>query len=150
MEVILREDVDKAGNARPDGESDLRLRAQLPAAQKTGRGGHRGEQEDRRAGTAGASAPRGKVGGRCRRLGQNDGGCFGHNFAESRRKRSAVRLGDLPRTSSKRSSSKGYTIDRRKIALEEPIKTLGEFKVTVRLHREVPAEITVRVVREEE
>ena len=44
----------------------------------------------------------------------------------------------------------GYTIDRRKIALEEPIRTLGEYKVTLRLHREVPAEITVRVVREEE
>jgi len=44
----------------------------------------------------------------------------------------------------------GYSIDRRKIALDEPIRTLGEYKVTVRLHREVPAEITVRVVREEE
>jgi large subunit ribosomal protein L9 len=44
----------------------------------------------------------------------------------------------------------GYTIDRRKVALEEPIRTLGEYKVTLRLHREVPAEITVRVVREEE
>jgi large subunit ribosomal protein L9 len=44
----------------------------------------------------------------------------------------------------------GYTIDRRKIALDEPIRTLGEYKVTLRLHREVPAEITVRVVREEE
>jgi len=43
----------------------------------------------------------------------------------------------------------GYTIERRKIVLDEPIKTLGEFKVTVRLHREVPAEITVRVVKEE-
>jgi len=44
----------------------------------------------------------------------------------------------------------GYTIDRRKIALEDPIRTLGEYKVMLRLHREVPAEITVRVVREEE
>lgn len=44
----------------------------------------------------------------------------------------------------------GYTIERRKIVLDEPIKTLGEFKVTLRLHREVPAEITVRVVKEEE
>jgi large subunit ribosomal protein L9 len=44
----------------------------------------------------------------------------------------------------------GYTIERRKIALEEPIKTLGEFKVPVRLHREVTAEITVTVVKEEE
>ena len=31
----------------------------------------------------------------------------------------------------------GYTIDRRKIVLDEPIKTLGEFKVPLRLHREV-------------
>ena len=44
----------------------------------------------------------------------------------------------------------GYTIERRKIVLDEPIKSLGEFKVPVRLHREVTAEITVNVVKEEE
>src|SRR5580692_11486663 len=44
----------------------------------------------------------------------------------------------------------GYTIERRKIALEQPIKTLGEFKVPVRLHREVTSEITVHVVKEPE
>jgi large subunit ribosomal protein L9 len=44
----------------------------------------------------------------------------------------------------------GYTVERRKIALEEPIKTLGEFKVPVKLHREVTAEITVTVAKEEE
>ncbi len=43
-----------------------------------------------------------------------------------------------------------FSIDRRKIQLEEPIKTLGDHKVTVRLHREVPVEITVRVVKEAE
>ncbi|MFB3829529.1 MAG: 50S ribosomal protein L9 [Bryobacteraceae bacterium] len=47
-------------------------------------------------------------------------------------------------------AAKNFTIDRRKIHLEEPIKQLGEFKVEVRLHREVPAEIIVQVVREEE
>ena len=41
-----------------------------------------------------------------------------------------------------------YTIDRRKILLEEPIKQLGEHKITVRLHRDVSAEVTVNVVRE--
>ena len=46
--------------------------------------------------------------------------------------------------------AQGYTIERRKIALEEPIKTLGEFKVPVKLHREVTAEITVTVAKEEE
>jgi large subunit ribosomal protein L9 len=43
----------------------------------------------------------------------------------------------------------GYTIDRRKVHLEEPIKTLGDFKVAVRLHRDVTVEIPVHVVREE-
>ena len=43
----------------------------------------------------------------------------------------------------------GYTIDRRKVHLEEPIKTLGDFKVAVRLHKEVSIEILVHVVKEE-
>ena len=44
----------------------------------------------------------------------------------------------------------GYTIDRRKIILAEPIETLGEFKVPLRLHRDVTAEITVHVTKEAE
>jgi len=46
--------------------------------------------------------------------------------------------------------AQGYTIERRKIALEEPIKSLGEFKVPLRLHRDVTVEIAVNVVKEEE
>jgi large subunit ribosomal protein L9 len=46
-------------------------------------------------------------------------------------------------------AAKGYTIDRRKVQLDEPIKQLGEFKVPVRLHREVTAEVTVTVAKEE-
>jgi large subunit ribosomal protein L9 len=42
-----------------------------------------------------------------------------------------------------------YNVERRKIHLDDPIRTLGEHKVTVRLHREVTAEITVKVTREE-
>jgi len=42
----------------------------------------------------------------------------------------------------------GYTIERRKIILAEPIKTLGEFKVPLRLHRDVTTEITVHVTKE--
>ncbi|MDQ6665942.1 MAG: 50S ribosomal protein L9 [Acidobacteriota bacterium] len=45
-------------------------------------------------------------------------------------------------------AAQNFTIDRRKILLEEPIKTLGEHKVAVRLHRDVSTEITVNVVRE--
>ena len=46
-------------------------------------------------------------------------------------------------------AAKRFTIDRKKVQLDEPIKTLGEFKVPLRLHREVIAEITVNVVKEE-
>jgi large subunit ribosomal protein L9 len=43
-----------------------------------------------------------------------------------------------------------FTIDRRKIVLPEPIKTLGDHKAPIRLHREVTVEVAVQVVREEE
>jgi large subunit ribosomal protein L9 len=46
-------------------------------------------------------------------------------------------------------AAQGFTIDRRKIQLDEPIKTLGEFKVPVRLHKDVTAEVTVVVAKEE-
>jgi large subunit ribosomal protein L9 len=46
--------------------------------------------------------------------------------------------------------AQGYTIERRKIALDEPIKSLGEYKVPLRLHREVSVDIAVNVVKEEE
>jgi large subunit ribosomal protein L9 len=42
----------------------------------------------------------------------------------------------------------GHTVDRRRIELEHPIKTLGEHAVTVRLHPEVQAELRVSVVPE--
>ncbi len=42
----------------------------------------------------------------------------------------------------------GYTIERRKIQLDEPIKTLGDHTVPVRLHRDVTTNITVHVVKE--
>jgi large subunit ribosomal protein L9 len=43
----------------------------------------------------------------------------------------------------------GYTIDRRKVNLEEPIKSLGDYKVSVKLHREVSVELPVHVIKEE-
>ena len=46
-------------------------------------------------------------------------------------------------------AAKNFTIDRRKVLLDEPIKQLGEFQVPVRLHKDVTAEVTVQVVKEE-
>jgi len=45
--------------------------------------------------------------------------------------------------------SKGFTIDRRKIHLEEPLRQLGEFHVPIKLHREVTAHVKVTVKAEE-
>jgi large subunit ribosomal protein L9 len=42
----------------------------------------------------------------------------------------------------------GHTVERRRIELEHPIKSLGEHLVTVRLHPEVHAEVRVSVVAE--
>jgi large subunit ribosomal protein L9 len=43
-----------------------------------------------------------------------------------------------------------YNIDRRKIVLEEPIKTLGEHAVHIRLFKDVVATVKLLVVRDEE
>jgi large subunit ribosomal protein L9 len=45
---------------------------------------------------------------------------------------------------------KGFNIDRRKIQLDEPLKTLGEFKVPVRLFKDVTAQVKVEVQKEAE
>ena len=41
--------------------------------------------------------------------------------------------------------AKGFTIDRRKISLDEPLKSLGEYHVPVKLHREVTSHVKVTV-----
>ena len=45
-------------------------------------------------------------------------------------------------------SSQQIEIDKRKIMLAEPIKTLGESLVPIKLHRSVTAQLKVRVTRE--
>ena len=45
-------------------------------------------------------------------------------------------------------ANQGFEIDRRKIQLSDPIKTVGELVVGVRLHREVTAHIKVKVLAE--
>ena len=45
-----------------------------------------------------------------------------------------------------RLGEQGIKLDRRKIELSEPIKQLGEYKVTLKLHREVSTQIRVKVV----
>jgi large subunit ribosomal protein L9 len=42
--------------------------------------------------------------------------------------------------------AKGFEVDKRKVHLPEPLKSLGEFTVPVKIHREVTAQVTVKVV----
>jgi large subunit ribosomal protein L9 len=41
--------------------------------------------------------------------------------------------------------AQGYKIDRRKIHLENPLRTIGEFHVPIKLHREVSAHLQVNI-----
>ncbi len=45
-------------------------------------------------------------------------------------------------------NAKGYEIDRKKVNLKDPIKEVGEYTVSVKLHREVTLEIPVTVTAE--
>ena len=41
--------------------------------------------------------------------------------------------------------AQGFTIDRRKISLEEPLKQMGEYHVPIKIYREVTAHVKVTV-----
>jgi large subunit ribosomal protein L9 len=45
---------------------------------------------------------------------------------------------------------RGFKVERRKIHLDEPLKTLGEFTVHIKLHRDVTTTVKVTIVKEAE
>jgi large subunit ribosomal protein L9 len=57
----------------------------------------------------------------------------------------SVSVGDI----SQALEEAGVEIERKMIDLTEPIKSLGEFQVPVKVHANVTAELTVQVVKEE-
>ena len=57
----------------------------------------------------------------------------------------SVSVGDI----SKALEEAGVEIERKMIKLTEPIKSVGEFQVPVKVHADVTAEVTVQVVKEE-
>lgn len=147
MEVILREDIDKLGNRGQvvkvaDGYARNYLVPKRLAVAATEANKKIVEQERqaalrREAKEASDASELGKMLGNitvqiAQKAGENDqlfGSVTAKDIAESLERQ-------------------GYNIERRKIQLEEPIKTLGEHKVTLRLHRDVSVEIPVNVVRE--
>jgi large subunit ribosomal protein L9 len=45
-------------------------------------------------------------------------------------------------------AAQGFTVDKRKITLAEPIKVIGEYEVPLKLHREVSATVKLTVKKE--
>ncbi len=45
-------------------------------------------------------------------------------------------------------AKKGFDVDRRKIQLHEPLKTIGEFTVPIKLHKDVTAHFKVLIEKE--
>jgi large subunit ribosomal protein L9 len=45
-------------------------------------------------------------------------------------------------------AAKGFEVERRRLVLPEPIKRIGEVDVPVKLHREVTAQVKVKVIAE--
>jgi large subunit ribosomal protein L9 len=45
--------------------------------------------------------------------------------------------------------TKGFEVDRRKIQLPEPLKTLGEHTIPIKIHRDVVAQLRLKVVAEQ-
>jgi large subunit ribosomal protein L9 len=45
-------------------------------------------------------------------------------------------------------AKKGFDVDRRKIQLHEPLKTMGEFTIPVKLHKDVTAHLKVIIEKE--
>ncbi len=56
----------------------------------------------------------------------------------------SVTSGDVADVLAKR----GFNVDRRKIQLHEPLKTLGEFTVPIKLHRDVTTHLKVVIEKE--
>lgn len=147
MEVILREDVKslgragelvkvKAGYARnfllPQGlayeasEGNRKRIAAESKARESRRVAERGEAEAFASRLAGANVVLTRKAG-------EEGRLFGSITAQD----IAAAL-----------AAQGHQVDRRRIELEHPIKTLGQHTVGVRIHPEVHAEVRVSVVAE--
>jgi len=147
MEVILKEDVQKLGRRGdvvkvadgygrnyllPQHKAILATPANLKNIEQMRAAALRREAHDRDAAQALASHLSGQALSFVRRAGEHDT-LFG-----------SVTSMDI----AQELENRGFQIERRRIELPEPIKTLGRFKVSVHLFRDVNAELAVEVLRE--
>lgn len=147
MEVILKEDVAKLGSrgdvvkvAEGYGRNFLLPRKLAIAANQ----GNKKVIEQMRAAAVRRSA---KEKAQAEELSKQFDGVsvsFARRAGEQDQLFGSVTSGDLAEALEK----KGFNIDRRKIQLHEPLKTLGEFTVPVKLHKDVTAHLKVVIEKE--
>ncbi len=148
MEIILREDIEKLGNRGQvvkvaDGYARNFLLPKRLAVAATDSNKKIVEQERQAAlrREAKEAADAGELG----RMLQTVTVTIARRAGEQDQLFGSVTAGDIADAL----AQQNYNVDRRKVQLPDPIRTLGEHKVPVRLHRDVTAEITVNVTKEE-
>jgi large subunit ribosomal protein L9 len=147
MEVILREDIEKLGargqvvRVAPGYARNFLLPRKLAVpANESNKKIVEQEREAylrREAKAASEAVDLGKLVGAVTVTITQKAGAEGHLFGSVTAKDIAEAL-----------ERQNFTIDRRKIQLDNPIKQTGEYKVPIRLHREVSVEVNVNVVAE--
>jgi large subunit ribosomal protein L9 len=147
MEVILREDVKSLGKAgdlvrvKPGYGRNYLLPSGL--AYEATEGNKKRIAAETRARSTRAAAERTEAEGRAAQLGAVELTLKG-KAGEEGKLFGSVTASDLAEAL----AAKGFDVDRRRIELDQPIKSLGRHTVGVRLHADVRAEIRVDVVAE--
>jgi large subunit ribosomal protein L9 len=147
MEVILREHVDHLGNRGEivkvsDGYARnylLPRKLALPATE----GNKKHVERERRIMESREAEEKGQAEGMAARLGAVDI-AIARRVGETDQLYGSVTAADIADFL----KSKGFEVDRRKLILPEPIKSVGEHSVPLKLHREVTVALKVRVVKE--
>ena len=148
MKVILLDDV---ANGRTSGRGARRLRrlcAQLPHPQAAGAQRQRGEPQE-----PGSHQEAAGLEGRARQGRRRGAPAVASRRSAYEERRQASEEGKLFGSVTSQHIAdflerQGVKIERRRIHLDEPLKTLGETIVPVRLHADVTAQLKVSVVRE--
>ena len=147
MEVILREDVKSLGKAgdlvrvKPGYGRNYLLPSGL--AYEATEGNKKRIAAETRARSTRAAAERTEAEGRAAQLGAVELTLKG-KAGEEGKLFGSVTASDIAEAL----AAKGFEVDRRRIELDQPIKSLGQHTVGVRLHADVRAEIRVDVVAE--
>jgi large subunit ribosomal protein L9 len=147
MEVILREHVDNLGRRGEivkvaDGYARnylLPRKLALPATE----GNRKHVERERKIMEAREAEEKGQAAAIATRLSAVDI-TIARRVGETEALYGSVTAGDI----AEYLKTRGFEIDRRKLILPEPIKTLGDHAVPLKLHREVTVPLTVHVVRE--